>query len=426
MLTGLLPAGWPRPAADHQYTAVLTLPPCADCSFRLVAAPAGWADVVLVNLSVLWGPGARAATSTSTYSLALPVGDYVVPQEDKSVAEEWPELRNVPVLAETVTSALSRPAICAARTAHAMVNPSLLGLPVRAAMRVLVHLPAADILRVEGTARNGPGGKFKHEERRASDRRAQVSASCRTLHSLATDAGLWRYVLMRDFGPLRGASKLHVPDDDHPVDWRAEYRRLYRARSALKIRRSELSGSNYLATPRPSAALHDGGLGVQRQQQAYAQSCSSLGLIREDDVVAAPEDSPSAPRLQVPEGVSMVRRRRPPWSVSHLAVDGLPQPTAPCLQSFYGGGVGRTPSSKSTVSRVSSNRSSHVGGLRRPAAPPPSKAKTSVAPVAAEEVVKVGSKVYKALLSYRAAAAPKPQQEKTAAPPAGEHPSAHV
>ena len=67
--------------------------------------------------------------------------------------EQCPQLQNVPQLTERAVSGLSRPAICAARTAHDVVNPSLLGLPVKAALRVLALLPARDIAQVRSTTR---------------------------------------------------------------------------------------------------------------------------------------------------------------------------------------------------------------------------------------------------------------------------------
>lgn len=80
MLASMLPEGWPGEAHDKQYSALLTLPPFDDCSFRLVAAPADWDDVMLVNLSVRWG-----AVPGNTYSLALHVHDFILNQVVRDV-----------------------------------------------------------------------------------------------------------------------------------------------------------------------------------------------------------------------------------------------------------------------------------------------------------------------------------------------------
>ncbi|KAE8752579.1 hypothetical protein FOCC_FOCC000701 [Frankliniella occidentalis] len=351
MLSALLPDEWPNTLAkDKKFSVTLSLPPFTDCTFRLVAAL--WADVMLVNLSVLWESGGADAPTT-TYSLALPVGEYVV----EDVARARPQLQNISRLAESVKTVLSRPAMCAARTAHAVVNPSLLGLPLRAARRVLACLPVADLCR--------------------------LAACCRALHALTTDPVLWRYTLTRDFGPLaltQGALTVGegVPQaGQDAVDWRAEYKRLYRQRSALQIRRPS-SDCRYClpGLPLRPPPLHDSVHSFHRQQlqQLQLQSTSSLGLIREDNGVS-PEDGASSPPPEV----------QPP-----LRVQGQ-QPLS--LQSFYSSSAAaaaapprRTRSSKSTTSRASSV-ASHHRALRR-AQPAP----------ATEEVVKVGSKVYKALV----------------------------
>ncbi|KAK3919211.1 F-box only protein 7 [Frankliniella fusca] len=362
MLDALLPEAWPKAAApspdrDKQFSVSFSLPPFTDCSFRLVAARAGYADVMLLNLSLLWDPDAAAAagggpdgpSAATTYSLALPVGDFV--SADGRV-------RDGARLADMVSSALSRPAMCAARTAHGVVNPSLLGLPLRAVRRVLACLPAPDV--------------------------ARVAACCRALRTLANDPGLWRYMLTRDFGPLalaRGA--LAVGEGAPPehaagaVDYRAEYRRLFRQRSALQIRRPSSDCRYYL--PLRPLPLHDSVHSFHRQQlqQLQLQSTSSLGLIREDN--GSPTEGAASPPSAAAE---------PPLPLPLPARAQGQKPLS--LQSFYSSSTGAAPSRTRSAKSTTSKSSSVVSSKR---------AKRRVQPApAAEEVVKVGSKVYKALV----------------------------
>jgi len=170
--------GWNASAERGSYSMFMRLPPLNKYRFSLIGLPVTWHDVLVVNLALLperspplERPSVTKYTQshgpvglTTVYTVAMALTEYIdntpvsvlvglgrwLGKVTLHLFQDGPRLKlfNVARLVHLLQNSLSRPAACAAQTASGILNPSLLGLPAKAASHILYHLSARDIAQV--------------------------------------------------------------------------------------------------------------------------------------------------------------------------------------------------------------------------------------------------------------------------------------